>query len=113
MKTTISSKLLLGFLLVIFLNVLFVVVVSRFADLYGLSRVLGWQNDTKTGLLRIASLHGTQRTSVVILDKLGREASYEHFKSIAGDIDTQIDSIVGHLNAITSNTLPNKILLNG
>lgn len=100
MKTSISSKMFLGFLVVIFLNVLFVVVVSRFADLYGIARMLGWQNAMKNSLLRIESLHGNQRTNMVILDKLGRRESYGNFTSTAREIGTQLDTLRASLHAV-------------
>ncbi|MBD3243699.1 MAG: HAMP domain-containing protein [Chitinivibrionales bacterium] len=100
MKTSISSKLFLGFLVVIFLNVLFVVVVSRFADLYGIARMLGCQNAMKNSLLRIESLHGNQRTNMVILDKLGRRESYVNFSATAREVTAQLDSLRGSLHAV-------------
>lgn len=100
MKTSISSKLFLGFLLVIFLNVLFVVVVSRFADLYGISRMLGWQNDIKNSLLKISSAHASQRTNIVLLDKLKREESYGLLKTGVSTIRAQVDSVEHTLTAL-------------
>lgn len=103
MKTTISSKLFLGFLLVIFLNVFFVVVVSRFTDLYGIARVLGWQNEVKSGLRRVASLHGAQRTNFVILEKLGRRESYDNIlrtdTASLKLLDT-LDGLLGRIRAV-------------
>jgi len=99
-KTSISSKLFLGFLLVIFLNVLFVVVVSRFSQLYGITRMIGWQNEIKNKLLRISTLHKTQRTNFIIFEKLGRQQSYEYFIETSSEVDRYIDSLQGYLHAI-------------
>jgi nitrogen fixation/metabolism regulation signal transduction histidine kinase len=100
MRTTISSKLFLGFLAVIFLNVFFVAVVSRFADLYGISRILGWHNDVENGLLRIAALHDDQRTHYVIYEKLRRGESALNFLQADSAIQLRMDTVLSHLESI-------------
>ncbi len=99
-RTSISSKMFLGFLLVIFLNVLFVVVVSRFSDLYNIARTLGWQNEVKNGLLRIGAAHASQRTNLVVLDKLGRRESLQLITETSAVILEHLDSLESHINAI-------------
>jgi nitrogen fixation/metabolism regulation signal transduction histidine kinase len=101
-RTSISLKLFLGFLLVIFLNVLFVVVVARFSDLYFIARTLGWQNNVKNGLLRISAMHTSQRTNFVILDKLGRRESIGNIQQTGESIVQYMDTLDREIQAIRS-----------
>jgi len=109
MRTTIASKLFIGFLFVILLNVLFVVVVSRLGDLYGVARMLGWQNDVKNGLLRVAALHGAQRTQFLILEKLGRREAYDNLLETTRALRAHLDSMdacLGGIHAADSAAAP-------
>lgn len=102
MKISITVKLFSGFLVVIFLNIFYVVVVSKLSDLNSIVNVLKHQNEAKNALLRIANLHDARTTLYVIYENLGRIESIDNFKTTSADMDKLIDSVISHFDIISS-----------
>jgi HAMP domain-containing protein len=100
MKSSIASKLFLGFLVVIFLNVFFVVVVEKLTDLYTIARALGLQNDVKSTLLRVETLHVSQRTNFLIFQKLKRPESAANVAAIGATMAQHLDTALACLGRI-------------
>jgi C4-dicarboxylate-specific signal transduction histidine kinase len=101
MRLTISSKLFLGFLCVIFLNGIFVVIVNKLSDLNGLANILKRQDQVKNELLRVASLQSDKRRSRTSFEAIGRTESVENFKQTGRIILQLLDSAGTELHAIS------------
>jgi HAMP domain-containing protein len=101
MRLTISSKLFLGFLCVIFLNGIFVVIVNKLSDLNGLANILKRQDQVKNELLRVASLQSDKRRSRTSFEAIGKPESVENFKQAARILQQLLDSIGTELTAIS------------
>jgi HAMP domain-containing protein len=101
MRLTISSKLFLGFICVILLNVIFVVIVNKLSDLNGLANILKRQDQVKNELLRVASLQSDKRRSRTSFEAIGKPESVENFKQAAKIVQLLLDSIGTELNAIS------------
>jgi len=93
MRINIAPKLFLGFLVVIFLNVFFMVIVSKIDDVNGSSQILKKQNEIKNFLLRLKTLHRVQGPSIISYEKIGRLESANNFKEVSSKITGIIDSI--------------------
>lgn len=116
MRITIAPKLFLGFLVVVFLNVFFLVIISKIENVNSSARILKKQNEIKNDLLRLKTLHRVQGPSVISYERIGRLESAENFreinKKIVVIIDTikiKVDSII-YLDSIIS--LENRFTLN-
>jgi HAMP domain-containing protein len=101
MRLTISSKLFLGFLFVILLNVIYVVIVNKLSDLNSIADILKQQDGVKNDLLRAASLQSDKRRSRTSFEAIGKQESVENFKQTGKVILGLIDSINTELNLIS------------
>jgi len=79
MRINIALKLFLGFLVLVFLNVFFIVIVSKLGDLNVLTEILKKQNDIKNQILKVGNLLQNQKRSLVIYTDLMRDESVENF----------------------------------
>lgn len=100
MKLSISVKLFIGFLVVIFLNVFFVVVVSKLSDLNTIVNILKRQTEVKNALLRISALHANQSRNYLIYENLRRRESIDNFRDATKDIHHLLDTVMASLDAI-------------
>jgi nitrogen fixation/metabolism regulation signal transduction histidine kinase len=101
MRLTISSKLFLGFLFVIFLNVIYVVIVNKLSDLNSIAAILKQQDGVKNDLLRAASLQSDKRRSRTSYEAIGKSESVENFRQTARVFRSLIDTINIELNVIS------------
>jgi signal transduction histidine kinase len=101
MRLTISSKLFLGFLFVIFLNVIYVVIVNKLSDLNSIANILKQQDGVKNDLLRAANLQGDKRRSRTSYEAIGKRESVENFRQTATVLRGLIDTINSELNVIS------------
>jgi HAMP domain-containing protein len=101
MRLTISSKMFLGFLFVILLNVIYVVIVNKLSDLNGLANILKRQDQVKNELLRVASMQSDKRRSRTSFEAIGKPESVENFKQTGRIVLQLLDSIGNELNAIS------------
>lgn len=100
MRINIAAKLFLGFLVVIFLNVFFVVVVSKVADLNSITKILKRQNEVKNALLRVGTLHNAQARSCLFFQRLKRTESADNFRELGKSVGQLLDTVVNDLNVI-------------
>jgi signal transduction histidine kinase len=101
MRLTISSKLFLGFLFVIFLNVIYVVIVNKISDLNSIADILKQQDGVKNDLLRAVSLQGDKRRSRTSFEAIGKRESVENFRQTARVAQGLSDSINIRLDIIS------------
>ena len=101
MRLTISSKLFLGFLFVILLNVIYVVIVNKLSDLNGIANILKRQDEVKNGLLRVANLQSDKRRSRTSYEAIGKPESVENFRQTDRIVLRLLDSISIELNVIS------------
>jgi HAMP domain-containing protein len=101
MRLTISSKLFLGFLFVIFLNVIYVVIVNKLSDLNSIADILKQQDGVKNDLLKAGSLQGDKRRSRTSFEAIGKRESVENFRQTSKIDHALIDSINSELNVIS------------
>ncbi len=100
MRINIASKLFLGFLAIVFLNMFYMVVVLRFTDLKAIAHILKKQDWTQQGFLRISSLHDSRRRSHVIYDRIRKEESVQNFDETSEAIGVLLDSMVLQLDSV-------------
>jgi nitrogen fixation/metabolism regulation signal transduction histidine kinase len=100
MKLSISVKLFIGFLVVIFLNVFFVVVVSKLSDLNTIVNILKRQTEVKNALLRIQTLHDNQARNYLIYNNVRTPGSIDNFREATKDIHHLLDTVMASLDAI-------------
>lgn len=103
MKISISAKLFFGFLVVIFLNVFFVVVVSKLTHLNSIATILNRQNAIRNTMLQVSALHSNQDNLYLIFDKLNRRESVDNFLEIGSQINALLDSVSQALAIIQIN----------
>ncbi|HUI93918.1 MAG TPA: histidine kinase dimerization/phospho-acceptor domain-containing protein [Chitinivibrionales bacterium] len=101
MRLTISSKLFLGFLCVIFLNAIFVILINKLSDLNSLADILKRQDHVKNELLNVASLQSDKRRSRTSFEAIGRSESVENFKQTGKTMLQGLDSVNLELSAIS------------
>ncbi len=94
------TKLFLGFLVVIFLNLFFGVVTSKLSDFNIYSSILMLQNKINNNILKIMNYHSTQQRSLLIFRELGKDRSAERFKEVGVILDKKIDSTVNYFDEI-------------
>jgi signal transduction histidine kinase len=102
MRLTISPKLFLGFLFVIFLNVVYVVIVNKLSDLNGVANILKRQDEVKNGLLRVANMQSDKRRSTTSYEAIGKSESVENFRQTGRVVISLLDSVTGELNLISA-----------
>lgn len=102
MRLTISPKLFLGFLFVIFLNVVYVVIVNKLSDLNGVANILKRQDEVKNGLLRVANMQSDKRRSTTSYEAIGKSESVENFRQTGRVVLSLLDSVTGELNLISA-----------
>ena len=100
MRISITLKLFIGFLVVIFLNVFFFVIVSKTENVNSITRILKRQNEIKNDMLRLKTLHRVQGPSVISFDRLGRSESVQNFREINNKITGLFDSINFKIDSI-------------
>lgn len=100
MRLNIASKLFLGFLAIVFLNMFYMVVVLRFTDLKTIAHILKKQDWTQQGFLRISNLHDSRRRSHVIFDRIRKEESIDNFRETSHGIAVLLDSMVLQLDSV-------------
>ena len=104
MRITIAPKLFFGFVVIIFLNVFFFVIVSNLENVNSSATSLKRQNDIKNRMLRLKTLHRVQAPSVTSFERLGRQESVENFDRTQMEITTLCDSINKKLDSINDPT---------
>lgn len=102
MRLTISSKLFLGFLCVIFLNVIYVVIVNKLSDLNGVANILKRQDEVKNGLLQVANLQSDKRRSRTSYEAIGKQESVENFRQTGRLVLQLLDSVNDELSVIST-----------
>lgn len=100
MKLKIADKLFLGFLVVIFLNLFFVLVTSRLTALNSVASVLRNQNFIRNSLLQISSNHASQARSRIIFEKIGKKESATNFVETGKQNQIILDSITSTMREI-------------
>jgi signal transduction histidine kinase len=100
MRFTIATKLFLGFLIIIFLNVFFVAIVSKLTDLNIIASILKRQNEIKNHLLHISNLHISQTRSRLIFEKLRKQESADNFLQTGRYVATLMDSTLMELTEV-------------
>jgi len=102
MRLTIATKLFLGFLIVIGLNVLFVNVVSKLSSMNIISSILKKQHEIKNFLLQIEALHDNQERNRVIYSEIGEKnsAAAEKFQLLGAEIDSIVDSVNSNITMV-------------
>ncbi|NLG16727.1 MAG: HAMP domain-containing protein [Fibrobacter sp.] len=93
MRINIYPKLFLGFLVVIFLNVFFLVIVSKTENVNGITRILKRQNEIKNDMLRLKTLHKVQGPSIISYERVGRLESVQNFRGIHNEITALIGAM--------------------
>lgn len=102
MRINIAPKLFIGFLIVIFLNVFFMVIVSKLENVNSSSRILKKQNEVKNYLLRLKTLHRVQGPSVISYQRIGRLESADNFKEMSSKIITILDTIKVEIDSVNN-----------
>jgi phosphoglycerate-specific signal transduction histidine kinase len=100
MRLTIALKLFFGFLVVIFLNVFFFVIISKIDNVRSITQVLKKYNDIKTRILKLRPLHRVQGTSVLSFESVKRPESVENFRLKSQEIIAVLDTINSKLDSI-------------
>ncbi|MGE5670299.1 MAG: histidine kinase dimerization/phospho-acceptor domain-containing protein [Fibrobacterota bacterium] len=100
MRITIAPKLYIGFLFVIFLNVFFMVIVSKIENVNSSSKILKYSNEIKNHLLTIRGLHGAQGTSIISFERIGRTESVQRFKDVDVRINLVFDSTKAKIDSV-------------
>jgi HAMP domain-containing protein len=101
MRLTISSKLFLGFLFVIFLNVIYVIVVNKLSDLTTIANILKRQDEIKNQFLLVSNLQSDKRRSRTSYEAIGKPTSVENFHQTSRVMSGLLDSIELELNVIS------------
>lgn len=116
MRISIAPKLFIGFLIVIFLNVFFLVIVSKIENVNSSVKILKNQNELKNSLLKLLTLHRVQVPSVISYERIGRIESADNFREVNVKIVSLIDSIrlrIDSINALDSSiAIENRFSLN-
>ncbi len=99
-KIRIATKLFLGFLGIICLNVFFVLIVSKLSSLNSIASILKKQNEIKNNFLQISSLHSQQERSRLIYSTISKDESAENFLQKGVQINTILDSVLTSIDAI-------------
>jgi|WetSurMetagenome_2_1015567.scaffolds.fasta_scaffold02997_3 C4-dicarboxylate-specific signal transduction histidine kinase len=102
MRPSISLKLFLGFLFVIFLNVIYVVIVNKLSDLNGVASILKRQDEVKNDLLRVANLQSDKRRSRTSYEAIGKSESVENFRQTGKMVFALLDSITVEMSLIST-----------
>ena len=102
MRINIAPKLFIGFLIVIFLNVFFMVIVSKLENVNSSSKVLKKQNEVKNFLLRLKTLHRVQGPSVISYERIGRLESADNFKEMNSKIVAILDTIGVEIDSVSN-----------
>ncbi len=102
MRISIAPKLFFGFLIVIFLNVFFLVIISKLENVNSSSKILKKQNETKNLLLRLKTLHRVQGPSVISYERIGRLESANNFKEMSYKILTILDTIKIKIDSVNN-----------
>ncbi len=117
MRISITPKLFLGFVAIIFLNVFFFVIVSNLENVNGIVNILKRQNEVKNRMLRLKTLHRVQAPSVASFERLGRQELVDNFSqtqqefiSLCDTISSAIDSIITMNNQIIRDNLVSESL---
>jgi HAMP domain-containing protein len=101
MRINIAPKLFIGFLIVIFLNVFFMVIISKLENVNSSSKVLKKQNEVKNFLLRLKTLHRVQGPSVISYERIGRLESADNFKEMNIKIVAILDTIGVKIDSVS------------
>ncbi len=102
MRITIAPKLFIGFLIVIFLNVFFLVIVSKLENVNSSAKILKKQNEIKNFLLRLKTLHRVQGPSVISYERIGRIESADNFKEMSSKIISILDTVKIHIDSVNN-----------
>ncbi|HEX3019109.1 MAG TPA: histidine kinase dimerization/phospho-acceptor domain-containing protein [Chitinispirillaceae bacterium] len=115
MRISIGPKLFIGFLVVIFLNVFFFVIVSKMENVNTITRILKKQNEIKNDILRLKTLHRIQGPSIISYEKIGHPQSVHNFQqtqqkiiSVFDSICLKYDSIINIDSALIQQTIHNQ-----
>ncbi len=100
MRINIGTKLFLGFLIIICLNIIFVMVVSKLSHLNNITTILKKQNEIRNTLLHVEGFHRNQERSRLIYHTIGEDKYADIFKETNIQVNSLIDSMQHDLLAI-------------
>jgi nitrogen fixation/metabolism regulation signal transduction histidine kinase len=92
MRLNIAPKLFIGFLVIIFTNVFFFVIITKLDDLNSIANILKRQNEIKNDLARIKTQHNVQGLMAYSYEKVGKLESVDNFRQVNKDIIGLIDT---------------------
>ncbi|MBN1761277.1 MAG: HAMP domain-containing protein [Chitinispirillaceae bacterium] len=102
MRISITPKLFFGFVVIIFLNVFFFVIVSNLENVNGIVNILERQNEVKNRMLRLKTLHRVQAPSIASFERLGRQELVDNFTQTQQEFITLCDTINQKIDTIMS-----------
>ncbi len=100
MRINIGTKLFIGFLIIICLNAIFVMVVSKLSSLNNITSILKKQNEIRNTLLHIENFHNNQERSRLIYGSIGEDKFANKFITTGEQINSLIDSVLYDLITI-------------
>lgn len=98
MRYTIAIKLFFGFLIVIILNVLYFVIVSKLSDLNAISSILRRENEVENRLIRVANLQNDRKRNWTSFAAIGKKESADNFRLTSATISGLLDSMAQQLS---------------
>jgi phosphoglycerate-specific signal transduction histidine kinase len=101
MRFNISTKLFLGFLFVIFLNIIYFVVVNKLSYLNIYTEILKRQEQVKNALLQTYNIQKDKKRSRTSFEAIGKQESVTNFKQTSLLMRQVIDSIRNELDVIS------------
>ncbi|MCX7726243.1 MAG: hypothetical protein N2053_05290, partial [Chitinispirillaceae bacterium] len=108
MRITIAPKLFLGFVVIIFLNVFFFVIVSNLEEVSNIANLLKRESEIKNRLIRLKTLHRIQAPSIASFERLGRLESVDNFYMAHREFLFLIDTINGKIDSLGMISIGNK-----
>ncbi len=93
MRLNIASKLFLGFLVIIFLNVFLFVIVDKTQDLNNIAKILKLHNEAKNNIIKLKTLHNSQDVSAYSFGLVGKIESAQNFRNVNSDIIARLEEL--------------------
>jgi len=83
----------IGFFVIIFMNVFFLVIVSKLENVNRISLILKRQNEVKNYMLRLKTLHRVRGPSVISYERVGLSESVQNFRDMHKKFTLLLDTI--------------------
>ncbi len=93
MRISIVPKMFIGFFVIIFMNVFFLVIVSKLENVNRISLILKRQNEVKNYMLRLKTLHRVRGPSVISYERVGLSESVQNFRDMHKKFTLLLDTI--------------------